>query len=81
LSHVSRCDGAFALVRLQVNWLDAKGVFLTAAIDVRQAAPSYARQTMWTQAPAHAAFGVIYVASHDEAPCWFDAVSFTEARP
>jgi hypothetical protein len=79
LSHFSRCDGRFDFIRLQVNWLDTKGVFLAAAIEVRRAGPTYVKQTMWAQAPERAAFGVVYVASHDEAPCWFDEASFKEA--
>jgi hypothetical protein len=79
LSHFSRCDGGFDFIRLQVNWLDTKGAFLFAAIEVRRAGPTWAKQTMWAQAPGRAAFGVVYIASHDEAPCWFDEASFKEA--
>ena len=79
LRHVSRCDGAADGVRLQVNWLDAKLAMIDASIEVRRPGSTYAMQTMWTKAPERAAFGVIYVASQDEAPCWFDDVSFKEA--
>lgn len=80
LSHFSRCDRPFLFVRLQVNWLDASGTFLSTAIEVRPGTSAYTKQTMWAQAPARAAFGVVYASTHEEAPCWFDDFSFKEVR-
>lgn len=70
-----RCPEAKGQARLQVNWHDAQMEFITASIQIFDCAHDWQdhRQTITT--PKHAAFGIVYGASHTSSPVEITRIS------
>lgn len=67
-------------VRLQVNWLDDDGTFLSASIDVVSATAEWKKYSTMARVPKGATDAIVYLANHDPAAVTdFDNVSVVPA--
>lgn len=82
LSHTSKsADGAYDLARLQINWLDASGAFISAAVDVVPTSPTgYNLFSMPATAPGTARSAIVYVQAQ-QGTVWFDDFSLKAVQP
>jgi hypothetical protein len=71
-------DGETA--RLQVNWSDANGGFLTTSLQMIRLSQEWKRYEMAVTAPNRAAFAVVYASCHDKGSAWLDDFSFASLR-
>lgn len=74
----ARCHKEKTQGRIQVNWSDAKGRFIRAAIQVFECAPDWQEHSMEVIAPPNAAVATIYAAGHTTASLEFKLVSFKQ---
>lgn len=77
LSHVSRADQPGAYARLQINWLNERGGFVEASIDVVPAGERWTKHSMMATAPDDALAAEVYVSVHEGARVWFDDFALT----
>lgn len=73
-----RADSSGQQARLQVNWHDANGRFLSADIRVIEAGAAWKEYTMWASAPAGAVFAHIYASPNADSKVEFDDMSFRQ---
>jgi len=64
--------------RVQVNWLDSKGGFITTDINVFDCATAEATQSMEVTAPANASTAIVYATAHGSLPIIITKVSFRQ---
>ena len=62
--------------RVQVNWMDSKGGFITTDIKVFDCATAEATQSMEVTAPANASTAIVYATAHDNLSVIITKVSF-----
>jgi 4-amino-4-deoxy-L-arabinose transferase-like glycosyltransferase len=72
---VARCVKEAALGRVQINWLDAKGQFITTDIKTFDCTPDWAEQAMEVAAPTSATVAIVYVTGHTATPLQFKSNS------
>jgi hypothetical protein len=65
--------------RLQVNWSDGAGKFISADLQVVVVKTAWNSYESVVKAPPHAANAVIYAACHDMESAWLDDFSFRES--
>jgi hypothetical protein len=71
----ARSDTPNALVRLQINWHDAAGVFLEATIATRECGPRWTVYRQNMRPPAGATTGIVIVGGHTSTPVLVRRVS------
>jgi hypothetical protein len=71
-------DGETA--RLQVNWSDGGGRFLTTNLQMIRLSPDWKRYEMTVTAPLGAAYAMVYASCHDNGSAWLDDFSFATIR-
>jgi len=64
--------------RVQVNWLDSKGGFITTNINVFDCATVETTQSMEVTAPANASTAIVYATAHGSLPIIITKVSFRQ---
>ncbi|WP_248799628.1 ArnT family glycosyltransferase [Pseudomonas sp. MWU13-2105] len=72
----SRCSTRPAKGRIQVNWINAKGNFITTNIEVYDCSNDWVIHEMIVTAPKDATTAIIYASGHTETPLAFKSVSF-----
>jgi 4-amino-4-deoxy-L-arabinose transferase-like glycosyltransferase len=77
-SVVARCYKEATLGRIQINWLDAKGQFVTTDIKTFDCTPGWTEQMMEVAAPAASAVGIVYVTGHTATPLQFKSNSLRQ---
>lgn len=80
LSYAVREAGEGKTARLQVNWSDSRSNFISADIELCEAAPEWRRCAMSVKAPAQAASAVVFTSCQDQSSVWFDDFSFVEIQ-
>lgn len=75
---VARCFTETTLGRVQINWLDGKGQFVTADIKTFDCTPEWTEQEMEVSAPKTAAVAIVYVTGHTTAPLQFKSNSLKQ---
>lgn len=74
----ARCESQFTQGRLQVNWMDAKSLFISTDIRVFDCLNSLAEHTMTVIAPPNAALAAVYASGHTSTSLVFKEVSFRQ---
>jgi len=64
----ARCEQAGTMLRVQINWLDTDGKFISSSAEVPSCAPDWADYSAVFQAPPTAATGLFYLTSHTDKP-------------
>jgi hypothetical protein len=64
--------------RVQVNWLDSKGSFITTDINVFDCTPAETTQSIEVTAPANASAAIVYATGHSNVPIIITKVSFRQ---
>lgn len=77
-SVTAKCGDQPTQGRLQVNWLNSKGSFITTDINVFDCTPAESTQTMKVTAPANATTAIVYAAGHSNVPIIITKVSFRQ---
>jgi hypothetical protein len=79
-SVTARCvnKGEKAVGRIQVNWIDTKGQFITTNIRTFDCKDDWQTESQELVAPPNAAAAVVYGASHAEAPIEISSISFKQ---
>lgn len=72
---VARCAKETTLGRIQINWLDTQGKFVTADIKTFDCAPVWTEQTMEVTTPPAAVVAIVYLTGHTEIPLEFKSNS------
>ena len=72
----SRCSTRPTKGRIQVNWINAKGYFITTNIELYDCSNDWVTHEMIVTAPKYATTAIIYASSHTETPLAFKSVSF-----
>lgn len=75
LEVTAKCQGNGEF-RLQVNWLDESGKFISTDIDVATCSANFATKTKEVVAPSNARIGIVYGTSHNQAPVEIKRISF-----
>lgn len=75
---VARCAKEPALGRAQINWLDAKGQFVTTDIKTFECAQVWTEQVMEVTAPPTAALAIVYATGHTTIPLEFKSGSLRQ---
>lgn len=75
---VARCAEEPTSGRVQINWLDTKGVFVRADIKTFDCSPAWAEQAMTVIAPPNAVNAVVYVVGHSAIPLEFKSNSLRQ---
>jgi hypothetical protein len=76
LSEYIKAGAGGQSARLEVNWLDSHGNFLSTDIGVVPTTSEWRERYMPVMAPPGAEIAVIYVMAHDSGEVWFDDLSF-----
>jgi hypothetical protein len=72
----AKCHQEKTLVRLQVNWSDAQGRFISADLQPFDCTDNWERHQMEVVPPVNAAQAIVYVTSHTATPAAFRSISF-----
>lgn len=82
LSHATKsADGAYDLARLQINWLNSEGKFISATVEVVPTSPrGYFVHSMLATAPPTARSAMVYVQAQ-QGTVWFDDFSLKSVLP
>ena len=64
--------------RVQINWLDAKGQFITTDIKTFECTPDWTEQAMEVAAPDSATVAVVYVTGHTTTSIQFKSNSLRQ---
>ncbi len=75
---VARCSKETTLGRVQINWIDIKGQFVSADIKTFECSPTWAEHSMEVTAPPNAVSAVIYVAGQSAIPLEFKSNSLRQ---
>jgi hypothetical protein len=75
---VARCAKEAALGRVQINWLDAKGQFVSTDIKTFKCSPAWAEHAMEVVAPINAVIALVYVTGHSSIPLEFKGNSLRQ---
>ena len=75
---VARCAKETTLGRVQINWLDAKGVFISTDIKTFECSPVWSEHIMEVTAPLNSVNAVVYVAGHTPIPLEFKSNSLRQ---
>lgn len=75
---VARCAKEATLGRVQINWLDATGQFVTTNIKTFECAPVWTEQAMEVAAPPAATLAIVYVTGHTTIPLEFKSNSLRQ---
>jgi len=75
---VARCFKEATLGRVQINWLDDKGQFVTADLKTFDCTPDWTEQAMEVTAPTTAAVAIVYVIGHTATPLQFKSNSLRQ---
>ncbi|KJZ55932.1 phospholipid carrier-dependent glycosyltransferase [Pseudomonas marginalis] len=73
-----RCSAGVTQGRIQVNWHDAQGAFISTNIQVYTCSSDWQSHEMTVTAPAQATTAIIYASGHTEEPLVFKSVSFKQ---
>lgn len=71
-----RADTQEQKARLQVNWLNQEGDFLSTSIRVIEVHAKWEQHEMWVTAPRGAAYAEVYASAHEDSVACFDDFSF-----
>ncbi|VVP80163.1 hypothetical protein PS938_00603 [Pseudomonas fluorescens] len=77
-SVTARCATASTVGRIQTNWIDATGAFITASIETFNCTAEWATHEMTVVAPLNASAAIVYVAGHTDTPLEFKSLSFRQ---
>lgn len=77
-SVVARCAKEAALGRVQVNWSDARGKFISTDIKTFECSPNWTEHTQEVTAPLNAVNAVVYVTGHSPIPLEFKGNSLRQ---
>lgn len=72
------CADQPAQGRVQTNWVDSKGGFITASIHVFDCTPEEATQSIEVTAPANASSAIVYATGHSNVPIIMTEVYFRQ---
>lgn len=75
---VARCAKEPTLGRIQINWLDIKGQFVSADIKTFECTPTWAEHSMEVTTPPNAVNAVVYVTGHTATPLEFKSNSLRQ---
>jgi len=75
---VARCFKEPTVGRIQINWLDAKGQFVSTNIKTFDCSQTLTKHTMDVTAPPHAVTAVVYASGHSTIPIEFKRNSLTQ---
>jgi hypothetical protein len=79
ISSVSaRCAKLPAPGRVQTNWMNAQGAFITTSIKTFDCATEWEAHEMIVVAPADAAVAIVYASGHTDTPLEFKSLSFKD---
>ncbi|MDE2422943.1 MAG: glycosyl transferase [Betaproteobacteria bacterium] len=68
---VARCDKKPTVGRVQINWLNESGQFISTNIKTFDCMPDWTEQTMEVTAPLSAKIAIVYTTSHTSTPVQF----------
>lgn len=68
---VARCDKEPSVGRVQINWLNGSGQFISTDIKTFDCTPDWTEQTMEVTVPLSAAVAIVYSTSHTTIPIQF----------
>ncbi|MDO7898339.1 phospholipid carrier-dependent glycosyltransferase [Pseudomonas citrulli] len=74
----ARCAAQPTSGRVQTNWMDAQGQFISASIETFDCTPQWATHEMTVVAPDEAAFAIVYASGHTDTPLAFKSLSFRQ---
>ncbi|MBT2338999.1 MULTISPECIES: phospholipid carrier-dependent glycosyltransferase [Pseudomonas] len=74
----ARCATQTTPGRIQTNWMNADGAFISASIETFDCTPQWETYEMNGVAPADAAFAIIYASGHNDTPVEFKSLSFKQ---
>jgi hypothetical protein len=77
-SVVARCAKDQTLGRVQINWLDIKGLFISTDIKTFECSPSWTEHVMEVATPPNAITAVVYVTGHTAIPLEFKGSSLLQ---
>ncbi len=72
----ARCATTPTKGRIQANWMDAQGAFITASIETFDCTTQWETHEMNVIAPANATSAIIYASGHTDTPLEFKSLSF-----
>ena len=72
---VARCAKEPTLGRVQINWIDAKGQFVSTDIKTFECSPVWTEHTMEVSVPSNAVNAVVYTTGHTSIPLEFKSNS------
>lgn len=75
---IARSSGGKTQGRMQVNWLDLKGNFISTDIRPIECSNSWNSYSMKVTSPANAESAIVYASGHSESPVLFKKNSFLE---
>ncbi|WP_434652142.1 phospholipid carrier-dependent glycosyltransferase [Pseudomonas sp. R3-56] len=74
----ARCAEAATTGRIQANWIDDQGDFISASIETFDCTTHWETHEMSVIAPANATSAVIYASGHTDTPLEFKSLSFRQ---
>ncbi|WP_434604448.1 phospholipid carrier-dependent glycosyltransferase [Pseudomonas sp. Z4-7] len=74
----ARCTEAATTGRIQANWIDDQGDFISASIETFDCTTHWETHEMSVIAPANATSAVIYASGHTDTPLEFKSLSFRQ---
>jgi len=77
-SVTAKCGDQPSQGRIQVNWLNSKGSFITTDINVFDCTPAETTQSIEVTAPANASAAIVYATGHSNVPIIITKVSFRQ---
>jgi hypothetical protein len=75
---IARCHNSKTQGRVQVNWYDAKGLFIRPDIQLFDCSADWNEITMEVIAPDNVTTAVVYATGHTEMPLIFKSISFKQ---
>lgn len=74
----ARCATQPTSGRIQTNWMDAQGRFISASIETFDCTPQWATHEMTVVAPEEAVVAIVYASGHTDTPVAFKSLSFRQ---
>jgi hypothetical protein len=74
----ARCSTVPTSGRIQANWMDAEGAFITASIETFDCTTEWETHEMNVVAPLNASSAIIYASGHTDTPLEFKSLSFRQ---
>ncbi|MBC3386597.1 phospholipid carrier-dependent glycosyltransferase [Pseudomonas sp. SWRI179] len=74
----ARCATTATTGRIQANWMDDQGDFITASIETFDCTTQWETHEMSVVAPANATSAIIYASGHTDTPVAFRSLSFRQ---